>query len=609
MCFAVGCGKNGGEPTGTEEPVITGGITLNHDTFLMSVGKSQQLYAFTADREIKVVWQSSAPEIVSVNGNGFITANGVGNARITASYGDEFGVCEITVVGEDYVPLLTLSKERLSVYAGESVCVTANVTLGGKTVDAAVNWSSSDQNVATVNGGVITGVGGGTAIITATAVSGTVTVSEKVQVKVVSGAVFFIRETDVAIAVTRITDEETEADLSTLYTDADGNPRTVSVTWSSSDENVVFVDTAGKITAVNAGVARITATCEENGVPLSAWTDVTAYKARVPVTSNAGNTEVDGNDKISFALSKIDYAGEEGEEVKATIGKKVFFGRIAGNSVEIVTDGTVYGDSAMELEVADRIITAEIKITAKYVPFTANISVWENGAYVLKKTEQTGVRYDVNLTEELFSFGTDYVIDTGDSDPLIISPDGDTVLNLCYKRGIPVAKTGGQAFFCAVSDKGEIGNAGVSIEKEDGEIGNYRNAYKVTNNARRTYIKIAGIDAQTAKQNGYSKLSFDLYYKGSPNVVGSHFNAANPAGLLFSFHASWEMSKEGVAEYVSLKNAAGGVAGAASSGIWTKVIISLDTVLSTGKNVKTIDFILGCEADGSFYIHGATLEV
>ena len=66
---------------------------------------------------------------------------------------------------------ITLDKDSLTVEAGRTSVITANVTPEDSD-DPSVTWSSSDETVATVSNGTVTGVSEGTATITATANSG-----------------------------------------------------------------------------------------------------------------------------------------------------------------------------------------------------------------------------------------------------------------------------------------------------------------------------------------------------------------------------------------------------------------------------------------------------
>lgn len=66
---------------------------------------------------------------------------------------------------------ISLDSSTKTVTAGDTVTITATVTPSNAT-NKGIVWTSSDETVATVNGGIVTGVGNGTAVITAKTVDG-----------------------------------------------------------------------------------------------------------------------------------------------------------------------------------------------------------------------------------------------------------------------------------------------------------------------------------------------------------------------------------------------------------------------------------------------------
>lgn len=80
---------------------------------------------------------------------------------VFAEYQD--GIAVITV-GEETTPSVTLDKETASINVGGTATLTATTVPAGETV----TWTSSDDTVATVSSGTVTGVAAGTATITAT---------------------------------------------------------------------------------------------------------------------------------------------------------------------------------------------------------------------------------------------------------------------------------------------------------------------------------------------------------------------------------------------------------------------------------------------------------
>ena len=115
-----------------------------------------------------VTWTSSDPEVATVDG-GVVTAVKEGTATITAKAGDKTAACEVTVKKKTVaVESVELDKSELELAEGESATLVATVKPDDAT-DKTVTWSSSDPEIATVDGGVVTAVKGGTATITASA--------------------------------------------------------------------------------------------------------------------------------------------------------------------------------------------------------------------------------------------------------------------------------------------------------------------------------------------------------------------------------------------------------------------------------------------------------
>lgn len=63
---------------------------------------------------------------------------------------------------------LTISASKLDLYAYDTAELTASATKNGEAVNTSVVWTSSNETVATVSGGTVTGISAGSAVITAT---------------------------------------------------------------------------------------------------------------------------------------------------------------------------------------------------------------------------------------------------------------------------------------------------------------------------------------------------------------------------------------------------------------------------------------------------------
>ena len=240
-------------------------------------------------------WSSSNASVATVSA-GKITAKGVGTATITATYNGYTAKSTVTVtdaVTYDY----QLSPSSTSLVNGRTTKFTVvkrtftnGTQTNGQDVSSTFTWTSSNTSVATVgSNGVITGVGKGTATITAkygeTTLTGTVTVTPAYTYELV------LNRTSMSMAK-----GATGTIVATYKTYADGvlessTDVTSSASWSSSSTSVATVS-GGTVTGKGAGTATITvtyngksATCSVSVVGSATlslgWTSATMEKGSV----------------------------------------------------------------------------------------------------------------------------------------------------------------------------------------------------------------------------------------------------------------------------------------------------------------------------------------
>lgn len=123
----------------------------------------------------EVVYMTSDPAVAAVSAEGLVTAIGPGQAQITVVCGDVQESCLVvcwqpeatTEPVQTQTAALALDRDDVSLFApGESFTLVP--TLGEAYVKRSdVTWTSSDSAVATVENGLVTAAGGGTATITA----------------------------------------------------------------------------------------------------------------------------------------------------------------------------------------------------------------------------------------------------------------------------------------------------------------------------------------------------------------------------------------------------------------------------------------------------------
>ena len=221
------------------------------------VGKTMKLEATITPEDATnktIIWTSSNTDVATISSEGIVTAKGAGTTIITATTNNgKTAKCTITV--EQPVTAIALSDATTSLWVGKTKTLTATVTPTTSS-NTAVNWSSSDNNVATVSSkGVITAKSKGTCTITCTAADG-------------YGAKSTC-EVTVKQQVTEIALSETTASLwvgETNTIKATATPTTANntnVSWSSSNKNVATVSSKGVITAKGEGTCTITCTAAD----------------------------------------------------------------------------------------------------------------------------------------------------------------------------------------------------------------------------------------------------------------------------------------------------------------------------------------------------------
>lgn len=270
--------------SGKPRPVEVSGIVLDRTELSMTVGDAVTLVATVSPENAtdkSVSWSSSDTNVATVDVSGKVTAVSAGSATVTAKAGEKTASCSVTVSAAQVTPTptptpapdpdptptpqppapeppadvlvssVTLNTTTLSLTEGDTITLTATVGPSNAT-DRTVTWTSSDTKVATVDeNGKVTAVAAGSATIMAKAGDQTSTCSVVVSAKVVPVTSVSLDQTSLAL---------TEEDSVTLtVTVGPENATDKTVTWSSSDTNVATVDQTGRVTAVKAGAAIITA--------------------------------------------------------------------------------------------------------------------------------------------------------------------------------------------------------------------------------------------------------------------------------------------------------------------------------------------------------------
>ena len=239
-----------------------------------------------AASKLTVEWTSSDESVATVDATGMVVAVSAGEADITASVtnSEMSAVCKVTVkVAAKDITVPDNLDVKLN--DGNETTVEATVSPADAT-DVKVSYASTDEAVATVDkDGRVQVLQPGECDITTTLMQD----GEKVTEKTTHVKAFY--------EVESITLDSNEGKLTV------GNSHTIKATvapeevaaettieWSSSNEKVATVDENGKVTAIAAGEATITAAAGEKNATYKLTVQAKKIVQNTSKSSNKGNT-------------------------------------------------------------------------------------------------------------------------------------------------------------------------------------------------------------------------------------------------------------------------------------------------------------------------------
>lgn len=455
------------------------GVTLNQTAFLLYKGKSYTIkanvYPETAENK-EVIWHSENPDVVKVDQNGKVTAVGNGVATIVCEtkhgsgepiygganvYTGYIAKCTITV--KTLPEKVTLDKSTAEVYATKSIKLKATV-LPATTSEKTVTWTSSNTNVAKVDAnGKVTGVGSGTAIITATS-----TTKNKVSA---SCKVTVLKKKE----VTGLT---LSSDGGSLYkgkthtliaTVSPSNATFKDVKWTSSNSKVVSVDSNGKVKALKEGTAVIKCTSVDNPMVFATCKVTVKIKTTgVALNRTSGNLYVTQTGTLTATVYPSNASNKKVEWTSSNT--KIAVVDKNGNVTGIKT-GTVY----ITATTVNGGYAASCKVTVK--PIIKSTSVKLNKTSLSIKHGHT---YDLVAT----------ISPANTSNKSLTWKSSDTKIVKVSSNGeITAVKPGTATITCITKDTGKKATCKVTVKavvptsvyfpKESGSI-NYNKDYKLT---------------------------------------------------------------------------------------------------------------------------------
>ena len=366
--------------------VLPESVTLNKQSLTMYSGDTFTLVATVLPQDAvdkSLNWSSSDNNVITIDSNGTVKAVGYGKATVTVACAAKNTIkttCEITVY--EHTAGVKISATSKQLYEGESFMLTAN-TLPLSTSDGKIEWSISNEKVVKRNAdGTVVAVGVGTADVVAKSVDGGHTAKCTVTVKK------FILPESVTLnkqSLTMYSGDTFNLVATVLPDDVIDN----SIEWSSSDNNVVTVNSDGFVKAVGYGKAIVTATCVAKNT-VKAVCEVTVYEHCTGVELSATNAELLVGKSFTLTANTLPLAQSDGL-IEWSVSDNTIISRNADGVVVALAEGM----AEVIAKSVDGGHIAKCKVTVKTIPVAEKIILSESSL-----TMYAGDKYTV--TAEVF---------------------------------------------------------------------------------------------------------------------------------------------------------------------------------------------------------------
>lgn len=432
----------------------------------------------TDQLDTDVTYTASADEIASVDTKGVVTFKGTGTTNVKAEYKGQvitftFHITDSTTPDPVKIDYKAAAEKLIEVTEGEayapSLTEYIELTKGGTPVDdiTSVTWSSNDDSVAKVDGGVVTGLKPGTAVITATTVDGYyVTFTVKVNPKALANVALKAPGTNV-INLTLDSAVNASKDLSELVESTTVPTADVKgFTWSS-DNTDVAVAANGTVKAVNPGLAMVTVTAPD-GSSVSFIVSVSAgsfdQTTLTPDNLKQIVLQLNVTDKETAALPEIKSDGGVvtwkvlDTDIARIAGNKVE-GLKAGHTVAVATapDGSSVGVSVKVL--AEPVVT--VKLTGQD---EISLKMGQDETHDL--TKELTVDLIGGLTTPGLGGGSAPAVGTNSLLSQLTWTCSDESVVKVYS-GVAVAQSAGVAVVTATAPDGSMAVFTITVDAED----------------------------------------------------------------------------------------------------------------------------------------------
>ena len=298
------------EPEPEPEVIPVENVVLNQNNVTLNIGETTTLQAtITPDNATNknVTWSSEDSDIASVDDGGQVIAKEEGETTITVTTqdGEKTATCHVTVLPNEepgpepepepeVIPVenVILNQNNVTLNIGETTILETTITPDNAT-NKNVTWTSEDENIASVNDGLVTAIGPGETTITVTTEDGektatcriTVTEEEEALISTISYDYTELTNQNVTATITFNRDDvtitnndgsneyvfEENGTFTFEYIDSEGNrsQNIARVTWIDKEGPQINVNYE---TINNGQVVQVTIQANEELKPIEGWT-------------------------------------------------------------------------------------------------------------------------------------------------------------------------------------------------------------------------------------------------------------------------------------------------------------------------------------------------
>ncbi|MCQ2462151.1 MAG: Ig-like domain-containing protein [Clostridia bacterium] len=355
------------------------------------------------------------------------------NTALQLKWAQKFPISKMGIVQK--ATKITLSSTASKISVGKTVTVTPTV-LPSNAADKTVKWSSSNKSVATVSAsGVVKGIAPGKATITCKANGGNASAKFSITV--------YRKVTGVTLSETAVTIYQTQTKtLKANVVPADAENK--SVKWTSSNEGVAKVSSAGKITAVTPGTCTVTVKTSDGLFKASCKVTV---KKKIAVTKVSLNVK-------SKSVKKGNTYQLKGSVYPENATIKTFTWKSSNTKVATVSSTglvkAISGGSAT--------ITCMSKDSGAYKTCKINVISPVTGVSLNKSKITVFTKKTYQLTEKVTP-------EDATSASVTWMSDNTAVATVNHDGLVTGIKTGKTTVYCITDDGGYIAQCEVTVKK------------------------------------------------------------------------------------------------------------------------------------------------